>query len=99
MDQQVIDFLNSLDDASEGMKVSWFKFYFDNREVTVRVFDRGTGAGQIRFTVEAYLSDLEQVPIWERGDGFSSGNAEPTLELALHAVHWRAIASYARTSE
>ncbi|WOF23808.1 hypothetical protein N8K70_03770 [Microbacterium betulae] len=91
MSQQVIDFLNDLPDASEGHEVSEFGVYFDNQEVTVRVIDRGADSGHIRYTVEAWLSASTHLPPWERGNGYSSGNAAPTLELALHEVHWNAI--------
>lgn len=86
MSQQVIDFLNSQDDASEAVEVTSYRVYFGGREVTVNVRDRGASVGDTRFAVEAYWTRPDEESSDGRGRSF--GNAQPSLQAALDAVHW-----------
>ncbi|MGN6272276.1 MAG: hypothetical protein ACTHMQ_04225 [Protaetiibacter sp.] len=91
MDNEVIRFLNNLPDAGEATRVSTYTVYIGSTEVLIDVHDRGPGTGGLRYYVDAYLAELKSTPVYERGNGHSTGNPAADLDTALHNVHWDAI--------
>lgn len=88
MDQAVIDFLNSLPEGSEATRVSNYTVWMGNREVDIRVYDRGAGVGHTRFSVWADWARPDEEASARGGKTYSLGNAAATLDEALNNVHW-----------
>lgn len=94
MNKEVMEFLKLKSGSSDTAHVSEYVTYIESREVVVKVYDHG--GGEDRYSVEAYLAS---VPQEERGGGtpgWSLGNREWSLEIALEGVNWHAIAAAAR---
>lgn len=85
--QQILDYLNSREGASEAALVSSYHVDIDNREVTVEIHDHGVAAGEYRFFVSAEWSTRDDD---ESAANFGSSVANPaaTLEDALGDINW-----------
>ncbi len=88
MDQRVLDYLNDLTDASEASHVSTYTVWIAARELEVKVFDRGPGTGETRYSVLADWVEPDEEVAARGGFTYSLGNAAGTLASALENVHW-----------
>lgn len=85
--QQILDYLNGRDGATNAALVTTFRVDIDNREATVEISDHGVAAGEYRYSVVAELSEREADEI-VAGFGIAVGNQFPTLEAALDDLDW-----------
>lgn len=87
MNQEVIDFLNARENASEAVAITTFEVYFGSRPATVRVRDRGEGTGSMRYSVEAEWSEVDEQTPFDTAHTY--GNPASTLREALFNAHWQ----------
>jgi len=88
MTQQVIDFLNRKQNFEEAAEVTAYQVYVHSRPLTVEVYDHGEGTGNLRYAVAAYWTGLTEEDRDTSNAGYTMGNPEATLAMALHGPHW-----------
>lgn len=88
IDDAVFSYFAQRDDFEEAARITTYKVYINNQPVTVNVYDRGPDAEGIRWSVEAFASDLDLADRHTGNSNYTLGNAERTLELALDGPHW-----------
>jgi len=69
----------------EVAKVTTYRGYQknSNREVEVKIYDRGQAAAGQRYRVTAETADKSKGP-----DKFATGNSGDSLDIVLTTVHW-----------
>lgn len=85
---EVLSFFDNQSGMSEGSKISHYEVVIGNHAVRVEIFDRGEGSGSSRFSVIAYTPDVPEAEREVNSVGYAVGNPDPTLQGALHEVHW-----------
>ena len=91
-DNEVIRFLNAFE-GDEAAVVRTFIVWVNGREVTIKLHDRGEGAGTLRYYAHAFWTGLDLTNADPNANGHTIGNPDAEAETALHNLHWNVFES------
>jgi hypothetical protein len=88
-DAKVLDFLNRHSEGAEAAIKRTYVTWIHNREVTVEVYDRGVGTGELRYYAHAHWTGKNVEEAKPNSDGNTIGNPDSTIDGALFNLHWQ----------